>query len=204
MVWRRRMVGVANGRNIPIGTTVLTILAYLASPTFSAATPVAYVLNPPIRDASDTITVTGNFTFDASGPTLDSVDLVATGGPQPGSYTVPLSATASQILAEIPSTDSMIRIGFTADLGERAVMVSFVSFPPAAIDPLPVTGIAVPEGIPEPGTIALVGAILGVFLVASRANRGRHLEPPPASSSRDKTGSGNRKQKVHHAVKLSV
>lgn len=173
MVLRRTGIRVGSTGSARSGAIILTALACFASPTASTATPITYVLSPPISDASHTIMVMGNFTFDASGPTLDAVDLVATGGPQPGSYTVPLSATASQILAEIPLTSSMIRIGFTANLGNAPVMVSFVAFPPAAIDPLPVTGTAVLERIPEPGSIALLGGILALVLVASRASRGR-------------------------------
>lgn len=166
MILGRSGVRVGSARSILFGA----VLVYLGSLSSSIATPITYVLSPPISDTSRTIMVTGNFTLDASGPTLDAVDLVAIGGPQPGSYTVPLSATASQIMAEVAFTGSLIRIGFAADLGDRPVMVSFVAFPPMAVDPLPVTGTAVPEGIPEPGTIALLGGILGLFLVASRAS----------------------------------
>lgn len=172
MILRRRGLRVGSARSVPFGAIILTVSAYFASLTSSTATPITYVLSPPISDTSHTIMVTGSFTFDAAGPTLDAVDLVATGGPQPGSYTIPRNATASQIEAEISSTSDMISIGFAADLGDGAVAASFATFPPAAVDPLPVTGTAVPQGIPEPSSIALLGGIVGLFLVAQRANRG--------------------------------
>lgn len=177
MICRRNGVRVGSARSTLCGVIALTGLACFASLTSAAATPITYVLSPPISDSAHTILVTGDFTFDASGPTLDAVDLVATGGPQPGSYTVPVTATASQIEAEIPSTDSRILVGFAADLGDGPVMVSFVAFPPAADDPLPVTGTAVPQGIPEPSSIALLGGILGLFLAASRANASQARSP---------------------------
>jgi hypothetical protein len=62
----------------------------------AAATPIAYTLSPVVLAAGDRIT--GGFTFDPSGPTLDSVDLTVTGPIGPGVYNFPLSATSSLIL----------------------------------------------------------------------------------------------------------
>ena len=166
-------VGVIKGSSGLLGAIVLATTAYFAALTPAAAVPVVYVLSPPVTDSADTITVTGSFTL-MSGPTLDAVDLVATGGPQPGTYTVPLSATASEIVAEIPSTTEMIRIGFAANLGDGAVAASFVTFPPAAVDPLPVSGAAVPATIPEPGSLALLGSALAFFLGVPSARRCSH------------------------------
>jgi hypothetical protein len=134
-------VKVIKGSSGLLGAIVLATTACFAALTPAAAAPMVYVLSPPVTDSADTITVTGSFTFDASGPTLDAVDLVATGGPQPGTYTVPVSATTSQIVAEIPSTTETIQIGFAASLGDGAVAASFVTFPPPrplTLYPLPV------------------------------------------------------------------
>jgi hypothetical protein len=60
---------------------VVAALAYLATATPSTATPINYVLNPPVTGGG--ATAAGGFTFDATGPTLDAVDLIVTGGPQP-------------------------------------------------------------------------------------------------------------------------
>ena len=91
------------------------------------------------------------------------------------------------------STSEMIRIGFAADLGDGPVLASFVTFPPTAIDPLPVTGAAVPE-IPEPGSLAVLGSVLGIVLMALRAHgRGRPELPyehsRPAAKVKDRTRS---------------
>ena len=82
-----------------IGLLSFMIVAALAYPTVAA--PISYVLIPPVTGGG--ATVVGGFTFDAIGPTLDAVGLSVTGGPQPGSYTVPVSATAAEIVAEIPA-----------------------------------------------------------------------------------------------------
>jgi PEP-CTERM motif len=150
---------------------MVAVALYFATLTPSSATPISYVLNPPI---SAGLTVTGGFTFDAAGPTLDAVNLSVTGGPQPGSYTVPVSAGASDITAEIPSTSDMIVIGFVQDLGSGPDPVSYVAFPPTAQDPLPVfpnfVGEAIPSAIPEPTSVGLLAAALGLFVFARRAN----------------------------------
>src|SRR5271167_991907 len=114
------------GARKPKFPTAIVVLAsaYLATPTAGFSTPISYILNPPVT-AGGIITVTGGFTFDPTGPTLDAVSLAVTGGPQPGSYTVPVSATSSQFLAEIPTTTEMIRIGFANNLGAAPDPASF-------------------------------------------------------------------------------
>jgi hypothetical protein len=148
------------------GLLSVMIAAALAHPAI--ATPISYVLIPPITGGG--ATVVGGFTFDATGPTLDAVGLSVTGGPQPGSYTVPVSATAAEIVAEIPSTTDRILLIFENPLGTASDPVSAIAFPPSAPDPAPAMGDAVPS-TPEPTSLALLGGALGLFVLARRATR---------------------------------
>jgi len=116
-----------------IGLPSFMTVAALAYPTVAA--PISYVLIPPVTGGG--ATVVGGFTFDAIGPTLDAVGLSVTGGPQPGSYTVPVSATAAEIVAEIPSTTDRILLIFDNPLGAVPDPVSAIAFPPSAPDPVP-------------------------------------------------------------------
>jgi hypothetical protein len=147
---------------------VFVVLAYLATITPTSATAISYVLNPPITGGG--ATVVGGFTFNTAGPALDAVALSVTAGPQPGSYTVPVSATSTEIVAEIPSTTDTIVLIFTKPLGNVPDAISAIAFPPTARDPAPATGEAVPS-TPEPASLALLGGALGIFLVTCRAIR---------------------------------
>jgi len=157
-----------------IGLPSFMTVAALAYPTVAA--PISYVLIPLVTGGG--ATVVGGFTFDAIGPTLDAVGLSVTGGPQPGSYTVPVSATAAEIVAEIPSTTDRILLIFDNPLGAVPDPVSAIAFPPSAPDPAPAMGDAVPSTA-EPTTLALLGGALGLFLLIGRANpRGAHNQLP--------------------------
>jgi hypothetical protein len=156
------------------GAMAVSALAYLATPTLATATPVTYALDPPVTLMGESApTIFGSFTFDATGPTLEAVDLSVTGGPQPESYTVPLSATSNEILAEIPSTSDMMLLIFADALGTAPDPVSGVGFPR---DPIPaMMGDAVPDAsIPEPASLALLGGAVALFLLISRVNRRGH------------------------------
>jgi hypothetical protein len=151
---------------------MVSALAYLATPTVATATPITYVLNPPVTVIGGSApTIFGGFTFDATGPTLVAVNLFVTGGPQPEPYTVPVSATSNTILAEIPATTDMMLLIFRNPLGTAPDPVSGVAFPR---DPIPaIMGDAVPL-IPEPTSLALLGGAVGLFLLTCRANRRGH------------------------------
>ena len=158
------------------GAMVISALAYLATPTLAAATPITYVLSPPVTLIGESApSIFGDFTFDATGPTLDAVDLSVTGGPQPESYTVPVSATSNEILAEIPTTSDMMLLIFADALGNAPDPVSGVAFPR---DPIrAIMGDAEPDAvpsIPEPASLALLGGAVALFLLISRVNRRGH------------------------------
>ncbi len=151
--------------------TMLAVSLYFGTLAAANATPISYVLHPSISSGGGAVTVSGSFTFDPAGPTLDAVNLMVTGGPQAEPYTVPMSATASQILAAIPSATTMIRIGFAGDLGSEPDPVSFVAFPPSAPDPLPISiGEAIPSALPEPASAGLLAAGLGLVVFLRRTH----------------------------------
>ena len=157
------------------GAMVVSALACLATPTLATATPMTYVLNPPVSFIGGSApTIFGGFTFDATGPTLDAVDLSVTGGSQPVSYTVPVSATSDEILVEAPTTGDMMLLIFANALGNAPDPITAVGFPR---DPLPaIMGAAVPimedvPSMPEPTSLALLGAAVALFLLISTVNR---------------------------------
>jgi hypothetical protein len=152
---------------------VIAVLAYPATVTPASATPITYVLSPPIIGGG--ATAVGGFSLDANGPTLDAVGLAVAAGPQPGSYTVPVSVTSTEIVAEILGTTDRILLIFTNPLGTAPDPASGIAFPPSAPDPAPAMGDAV-SSTPEPTSLALLGgAALGLFLLMRRAPR-RGLE----------------------------
>ena len=89
---------------ILLGIMAATVLAYLVGPNPARANPIIYDLIPPITIApAGDLTIIGDFTFDPTTTTLDAVDLVVTGGPQPGTYTQPIEGFAAAISASIPA-----------------------------------------------------------------------------------------------------
>jgi hypothetical protein len=164
--WRAKtMFGGAIGL---LSCAAVVVLDQLAMLTSAVATPITYVLNPPVTGGG--ATVVGGFTFDATGPILDTVSLSVTGGPQPGSYIVPVSATSTEIAAEMPNATDMILLIFANPLGDTPDPLSAIAFPPTARDPAPATGEAVPSTL-EPTSLALLAGALGAFLLLSRDSR---------------------------------
>src|SRR4029077_5271181 len=92
-------------------------LAYLGGLNPATANPIIYDLIPPVPPApAGDLTIIGDFRFDPATTTLDVVDLVVTGGPQPGTYTQPIEGFAAAISASIPGSDMDIIIRFQNDL----------------------------------------------------------------------------------------
>jgi hypothetical protein len=145
-------------------------LALLSS---ALATPIAYTLSPAVLAAGDEIT--GGFTFDPSGPRLDSVDLTVTGPIGPGVYNLSLSAASSLVLTitSIFPLHEMV-IVFADPLASipdpvRLVMIDFSLL-------LPTEGAAVlalPDPIPEPTSLFLLAGALGLMLFSCRGDTRR-------------------------------
>jgi hypothetical protein len=138
-----------------------------ASATFSSPNPNA------------TITLTGDFTFDPSGPTLDNVAITATETSGSGVLTAtsvlfnkPGFSGFADIQASASAATDIISISFIGNLGPAAAMISNVEFFPTfgtSFSTNSVKGSAVPA--PEPNTIALLGGAIGLLLLARRAHR---------------------------------
>ena len=166
-------VGFGNLSTSLLGVVAAATLVYLGGLNPARAHPIIYDLIPPITTApAGDLTIIGDFSFDPATTTLDAVDLVVTGGPQPGSYTQPIEGFAAAISASIPGSDMDIIIAFQNDLATAPDPVSKVTFllPNGMAVPFtPSAGAAVPaNAVPEPASLFLLSGALGLFLLAQR------------------------------------
>jgi hypothetical protein len=157
--------------------------AFFVAPSPAAAAPITYTLS----DASATftsppgkVTLTGTFTFDPSGPTLISADIMAsnmTGSlldPNPDTFTSPATATANEFLVFSLASFQSLDISFSEPLGASPDMLSAVTIEsgnadicnPTLCASESATGDAVPSTVPEPASLTLLGAALAVFRFA--------------------------------------
>jgi hypothetical protein len=137
------------------------------------ATPIAYTLSPTVLAGGDQIT--GGFTFDPSGPTLDSVDLMVTGPTGPGVYNFPLSATASLVLTitSVFPLHEMVMV-FADPLASIPDPVNQVTIDFSSLSPT--QGAAVPtllSPVPEPTSLFLLASALGLMLFRCRMDTGQ-------------------------------
>jgi hypothetical protein len=165
-------------------TTLATIVAGLGlvAAGGAQAVPITYQLSgasATFTSPSATVSVTGDFKFDPSGPTLDAVDITATetsgSGVLPGTsveFTMPFQGLPSQIIALNSAAPAEILIGFAAALGSAPAVINDVRFEIASGVNIAtsVTGSAIPAL--EPNTLALLGGAIGLF-VARRGLRSR-------------------------------
>lgn len=160
-------------------TMLVAFLGYLTAPTPARAIPITYTLSPAVIAPNLGDTITGSFTFDASGHVLDSVDLTVTGTTGPGVYTTPLSPSsqsASGIAAFLSTCGSacnfldeiILLFGAPLSTGPATVTGGAV----ANVGPLiPSQGVAVPISTvpaPEPASLALLITSLGLFVFSRR------------------------------------
>jgi hypothetical protein len=139
----------------------------------ASATPIAYTLSPTVLVGGDQIT--GGFTFDPSGPTLDSVDLMVTGPTGPGVYNFPLSATASLVLTitSVFPLHEMVMV-FADPLASIPDPVNQVTIDFSSLSPT--QGAAVPtllSPVPEPTSLFLLASALGLMLFRCRMDTGQ-------------------------------
>jgi hypothetical protein len=148
-------------------------VAYLAARNPAVAVPITYNFIPPIAAGTD-ITITGDFTFDPNGTVLSAANLYVTNGPEPGPYTAPFDAAASFIAIEQAVSTVVLVIIFADDLGPAAdevTKIQFVGLPNNMNMSFAATaGTATPLATPtpEPGSLALLAAAIGLFLVMRR------------------------------------
>jgi hypothetical protein len=154
------------GRLLPAVLVAAATSLALLSPAL--ATPIAYTLSPAVLAGGDQIT--GGFTFDPSGPTLDSVDLTVTGPIGPGVYNFPLSATSSLILTitSLFPLHDMVMV-FADPLASIPDPVSLVTIDFSSL--VPTQGAAVPT--PEPASLSLLVGALGLMLFGCRMDTRR-------------------------------
>jgi hypothetical protein len=167
----------------PPGLKVVAALVCLVVPIGATASPVTYSLEGVTATfaPSEVDTLTGTFTFDPSGPTLDSVDILVAGtGFGPGTYesNTPEPQPAGLELILTPPTLSesveQLQISFLNPLTTSSDQVVQVGFETvlAGGSTRNVTGEAVSVAVPAPllGS-GLSSLALGFLLLAHRLIR---------------------------------
>jgi len=172
--------------------SIAAALLLAAAPFSVTAAPITYTLSNASGTfgALGTIDFTGSFTFNPSNPTptqLIAVDITATGPTpsllttSPELFTIPEPANVSSTTIGFGSTTStdFLTIGFVSPLTNATALINIVEDnSPASLTTSVVTGEAVPT-IPEPGSLALLGGAIGLFLLARREpdRRAHHTRP---------------------------
>jgi len=165
-------------RGLQLTLAVVTAVCLATAPG-ARATPLNYVFtsNASVVLAGDTEAISGSFTFDTTTITETDVTVTLTGpSPFAGTYTQGPAfdmGSNDEVLAGTPVYFSLPDMGilFAADLNvpsDPLVSVSVESATGTGVTSTMVTGAAV---VPEPATLALLGAALGLFLLGSRATR---------------------------------
>jgi hypothetical protein len=168
-----------------LGAIVVSAAAFFVAPPTVTATPITYTLSNATAtfsapDPVGIITLTGTFTEDLSGPTLNSVNITTSGPPgfllfEPLTFTIPAQTNSlSQISATTGPGGFLIEIDFkspldptaSSDLGRVLIQTILHPFP---ISTSMTTGSAVPTTTPEPASLTLLGGALGLFLLTRRA-----------------------------------
>src|SRR5215469_15229188 len=115
-------------------TTIVAALAMSVAAFPANATPITYQLSgasATFTSPSGTVSVTGDFTFDPSGPTLDSVDITATqtsgSGIVPGTsveITSPFQAFPATIEAVNSAAPLFLVMSFASALGSAPAVIN--------------------------------------------------------------------------------
>jgi hypothetical protein len=131
---------------------------------------------------SATVSLTGDFTFDPSGPALDSIDITATETSGSGvltnttvEFTTPELGFPTVIEAFDPVTSDLISISFASGLGSAAADINDVRFetPSAGVNiATSVAGSVI--AVAEPSTWAMMLVGFGLLGGASYWTRRRH------------------------------
>lgn len=162
-------------KRLLIATSALPAAAMFAMVSFTpeaVAAPITYTIAPTgvtfVGYPSQTLS--GSFVFDTSTDLLDSVDLTLTGpGFSPGVYTVPYQIFSSTGFEMGTGSESLI-IAFTEPLADGVDTISFLR--QNATWGYPNTSEATADpAIPEPSSLLLLSAALGLFGLSRRRVR---------------------------------
>jgi len=183
----------ADGNPVPlrwllVGTTVLPAAAFGLMMAFApeASADIEYQFSPGATltfTDGNIETLTGTFSFNPAGPSLTQVDITLTGGtPMAGTYTNPYAATPDSIRAYVDDPlASFIEIVYLNDLGPMPDPIASAIYtnPKQRIGTVMVSGSAAP--VPEPSSMAILGAALGLFGLR-RCKSQRDLSAPADQS----------------------
>jgi hypothetical protein len=174
--------------------------AGLVGPTISRASPITYVLSDATAtfvSLVGKVTLTGSFIFDPAsttcpqpqgGPCLDGLNIKVSGPTDiltvsPETFSALAADGPAGISAENFMTQDQLGITFLNPLGNEPDPITAVVIEAGSANTcggeggcasVSVTGSASPvelEPVPEPPTLALLGAALGIFLISQRASR---------------------------------
>jgi hypothetical protein len=167
-------------------TIVVAGSGQLAAPRPAIAAPIPYALSGATAFfVGSPDTLTGTFTSDPAGPTLEAVDITVTGPFDPGDYTIPIQfMNAIRVNAEatnVGADGTVLTLTFTNPLDLVPDPIMFAQFSDLAtgggIVATSVTGAADPQ-VPEPSSAALLGGVVALFLLGRRAARHPHGARP--------------------------
>src|SRR4051794_839040 len=165
-----------------LGIMAVVSAMCFAAPSTSQANPITYELSGVTASfPSGTLTLTGNFTFDPTSDTLDSVSITATGPTtiletSPETFDLAFGGGPHFINARDPTPVPPVTITFrfAEFLGGLSPnpIIGFDIGNSINLTTSDVAGVAAPLSVPEPsGIVLLASALAGLFRLRSRVHQ---------------------------------